>query len=184
MRGKVVSSIRPSFPGLSQSQGQVTHVLLTRSPLIPPASWRSSFDLHVLSTPPAFILSQDQTLRKKIRTQHKPPGKRRTHAAQNSKPAKKPATPHGSTGRHAQENQKPQQPHPTHTRKPTTQNAIRPRPRKSPAPVASGPNSVPYTTEPATNQPFPQPTPTTPTKKGSGHKPVLKPAGTNPAPIR
>ena len=96
MRGKVVSSIRPSFPGLSQSQGQVTHVLLTRSPLIPPASWGSSFDLHVLSTPPAFILSQDQTLRKKIRTQHKPPGKRRTHAAQNSKPAKKPATPHRS----------------------------------------------------------------------------------------
>jgi hypothetical protein len=25
----------------------------------------SSFDLHVLGTPPAFILSQDQTLRKK-----------------------------------------------------------------------------------------------------------------------
>jgi small-conductance mechanosensitive channel len=46
----------------------------------------------VLSTPPAFILSQDQTLRKKIQTQHKPTGKRRTHAAQNSKPAKKPAT--------------------------------------------------------------------------------------------
>jgi hypothetical protein len=39
-------------------------VLLTRSPLIHPASWASSFDLHVLSTPPAFILSQDQTLRK------------------------------------------------------------------------------------------------------------------------
>ena len=36
MRENVVSSIRPSFPGLSQSQGQVTHVLLTRSPLIHP----------------------------------------------------------------------------------------------------------------------------------------------------
>ncbi len=34
MRRSVVSSIRPSFPGLSQSEGQVTHVLLTRSPLI------------------------------------------------------------------------------------------------------------------------------------------------------
>ena len=34
MRWKVISGIRPSFPGLSQSQGQVTHVLLTRSPLI------------------------------------------------------------------------------------------------------------------------------------------------------
>jgi hypothetical protein len=28
----------------------------------PPASRGFSFDLHVLSTPPAFILSQDQTL--------------------------------------------------------------------------------------------------------------------------
>lgn len=65
MRWTFLSGIRPSFPGLSQSQGQVTHVLLTRSPLIHPASWASSFDLHVLSTPPAFILSQDQTLRKK-----------------------------------------------------------------------------------------------------------------------
>ena len=36
MRWPVLSSIRPSFPGLSQSQGQVTHVLLTRSPLIHP----------------------------------------------------------------------------------------------------------------------------------------------------
>jgi len=26
----------------------------------------SSFDLHVLSTPPAFILSQDQTLHKNL----------------------------------------------------------------------------------------------------------------------
>jgi hypothetical protein len=33
MRECVTSGIRPSFPGLSQSQGQVTHVLLTRSPL-------------------------------------------------------------------------------------------------------------------------------------------------------
>src|SRR5206468_12572681 len=28
-----ISGIRPSFPGLSQSAGQITHVLLTRSPL-------------------------------------------------------------------------------------------------------------------------------------------------------
>jgi hypothetical protein len=33
MRPTVTSGIRPGFPGLSQSQGQVTHVLLTRSPL-------------------------------------------------------------------------------------------------------------------------------------------------------
>jgi hypothetical protein len=36
MRGSVISGIRPRFQGLSQSQGQVTHVLLTRSPLIHP----------------------------------------------------------------------------------------------------------------------------------------------------
>jgi hypothetical protein len=33
MRKHVISGIRPGFPGLSQSQGQVAHVLLTRSPL-------------------------------------------------------------------------------------------------------------------------------------------------------
>lgn len=60
----VISGIRPSFPGLSRSAGQITHVLLTRSPLIHGASTASSFDLHVLSTPPAFVLSQDQTLHK------------------------------------------------------------------------------------------------------------------------
>ena len=44
--------------------GYVTYPLLTRSPLtillitLPD----SSFDLHVLATPPAFVLSQDQTL--------------------------------------------------------------------------------------------------------------------------
>lgn len=61
MREKVLSGIRPRFQGLSQSAGQIAHVLLTRSPLIHPKA--SPFDLHVLSTPPAFVLSQDQTLR-------------------------------------------------------------------------------------------------------------------------
>src|SRR5699024_7991230 len=68
MRQMVVSGIRPSFPGLSRNQGQVTHVLLTRSPLIHPdaSTQASAFDLHVLSTQPAFVLSQDQTLHKKL----------------------------------------------------------------------------------------------------------------------
>ena len=44
-------------------------MLLTRSPLIHPASWASAFDLHVLSTPPAFVLSQDQTLQKNMKNQ-------------------------------------------------------------------------------------------------------------------
>ena len=35
--GAVLSGIRPSFPGLSRSAGQVTHVLLTRSPLVYPS---------------------------------------------------------------------------------------------------------------------------------------------------
>ena len=37
-----------------------SHVLLTRSLL---KSKRFAFNLHVLSIPPAFILSQDQTLK-------------------------------------------------------------------------------------------------------------------------
>ena len=45
---------------------QVTHVLLTRPPLIRFPKETSSLDLHVLSTPPAFILSQDQTLNLKV----------------------------------------------------------------------------------------------------------------------
>jgi hypothetical protein len=41
-------------------------VLLTRSPLSPgPKPW-FSLDLHVLSAPPAFVLSQDQTLREDL----------------------------------------------------------------------------------------------------------------------
>ena len=40
--------------------GQIAHALLTRPPLKHPKV--SSLDLHVLGTPPAFVLSQDQTL--------------------------------------------------------------------------------------------------------------------------
>ena len=36
-------------------------MLLTRLPLPP----KGAFDLHVLSLPPAFVLSQDQTLKLK-----------------------------------------------------------------------------------------------------------------------
>src|SRR5205085_10232812 len=67
------SGINPGFPGLSQYQGWVTHVLLTRSPLSPsPKAW-FSLDLHVLSAPPAFVLSQDQTLREEWVPTDKPP---------------------------------------------------------------------------------------------------------------
>src|ERR1700756_5883783 len=60
------SGINPGFPGLSRCQGWVTHVLLTRSPLSPVPKGRFSLDLHVLSAPPAFVLSQDQTLREEL----------------------------------------------------------------------------------------------------------------------
>ena len=65
MRKSTTSSINSSFPELSQSLGQVTYVLRTRSPLSHPriATLLFSLDLHVLSTPPAFNLSQNQTLR-------------------------------------------------------------------------------------------------------------------------
>ena len=54
------------FKRLSRTEGQVTHVILTRSPLNPPPKKKTGpFDLHVLSTPPAFVLSQDQTLQTK-----------------------------------------------------------------------------------------------------------------------
>ena len=52
--------------------GQVGHALLTRSPLSPPSKARwIPFDLHVLSTPPAFILSQNRTLHKKNAKRHR-----------------------------------------------------------------------------------------------------------------
>ena len=60
------SGISPSFLGLFQSSGQVSHVLLTRSPLTHVTRRSSAFDLHVLGPPPAFVLSQDQTLRQNL----------------------------------------------------------------------------------------------------------------------
>jgi hypothetical protein len=44
-------------------------VLLTRSRLCPRPKPGSSLHLHVLSTPPAFVLSQDQTLREELLTE-------------------------------------------------------------------------------------------------------------------
>ena len=67
------SGISTGFPVLSQSSGQVAHVLRTRSPLSTRASPGFTFDLHVLSVPPAFVLSQDQTLHRRSLTD-KPEG--------------------------------------------------------------------------------------------------------------
>jgi hypothetical protein len=65
MKQSVASGISHPFRQLSQSEGQITHVLLTRSPLEYPPKEAFPLDLHVLSTPPAFVLSQDQTLHRK-----------------------------------------------------------------------------------------------------------------------
>jgi hypothetical protein len=46
-------------------------VLLTRSRLCPRPKPGSSLHLHVLGTPPAFVLSQDQTLREELLQLHK-----------------------------------------------------------------------------------------------------------------
>ena len=64
----VLCGISIRFQMLSPTERQVAHVLLTRPPLriqviCPKASaLHSPFDLHVLGAPPAFVLSQDQTL--------------------------------------------------------------------------------------------------------------------------
>ena len=67
----VSCGISTTFAVLSPCKGQVAHALLTRPPLeqcifdsIRKLRLRrmSPLDLHVLGTPPAFVLSQDQTL--------------------------------------------------------------------------------------------------------------------------
>ena len=59
---KVPSScgITHHFWWLSPAPGQIAHVFLTRPPRDRPRA--APFDLHALGTPPALILSQDQTL--------------------------------------------------------------------------------------------------------------------------
>ena len=59
--------INSPFGELSPISRQIAHVLRTLTPLdiLCIATKDIPFDLHVLSTPPAFVLSQNQTLRKK-----------------------------------------------------------------------------------------------------------------------
>jgi hypothetical protein len=59
------SGISSPFSELFQASRQIAHVLRTLAPLRLRniATSKSAFDLHVLSTPPAFVLSQNQTLR-------------------------------------------------------------------------------------------------------------------------
>ena len=62
-RAVVLCGISKCFHLLSPCTGQLVHALLTRPPLETEPKLRSSLDLHVLGTPPAFVLSQDQTLK-------------------------------------------------------------------------------------------------------------------------
>ena len=61
----VTFGISSPFSKLSQTSWQITHVLRTLAPLRLQniATLQPALDLHVLSTPPAFVLSQNQTLR-------------------------------------------------------------------------------------------------------------------------
>ena len=70
---KTTCGINLPFGRLSPTSGQVAHVLRTRPPLgTQLASYScSSFDLHVLSTPPAFVLGQNQTLRRNFDWLHR-----------------------------------------------------------------------------------------------------------------
>ena len=67
MSSLTTCGINSPFGELSPTFRQIAHVLRTRSPLnyFCIATKVIPFDLHVLSTPPAFVLSQNQTLRKK-----------------------------------------------------------------------------------------------------------------------
>ena len=68
MREATTCGINSPFGELSPTSRQIAHVLRTRLPLdqICIATNLIPFDLHVLSTPPAFVLSQNQTLREKF----------------------------------------------------------------------------------------------------------------------
>ena len=67
MSSLTTCGINSPFGELSPTSRQIAHVLRTLTPLnfTCIATNEIPFDLHVLSTPPAFVLSQNQTLREK-----------------------------------------------------------------------------------------------------------------------
>ena len=67
MSSQATCGINSPFGELSPTLRQIAHVLRTLTPLDTTgiATNDIPFDLHVLSTPPAFVLSQNQTLREK-----------------------------------------------------------------------------------------------------------------------
>ena len=77
MREHFLLGLSFRFRRLSPAYRQVAYVLLTRPPLYRSSSEEEDpapLDLHVLGTPPAFVLSQDQTLHEDIRLERLPSG--------------------------------------------------------------------------------------------------------------
>src|SRR5690625_2782428 len=72
MQTETSFGISSRFRELSRAYRQVAHVILTHPPLVPRTHIPKdvcplpALDLHVLGTPPAFVLSQDQTLQRKL----------------------------------------------------------------------------------------------------------------------
>ena len=58
-------AVGPAIPHSKVGRSRVTHPF-AGDPLLGP------LDLHVLSTPPAFVLSQDQTLQEILTSSHRP----------------------------------------------------------------------------------------------------------------
>ena len=56
-RTRYYPAVGPAIPRRWASSSRVTHPFATEPLRVP-------FDLHVLGTPPAFVLSQDQTLQR------------------------------------------------------------------------------------------------------------------------
>ena len=68
------------FPAVVPGPGAGPHALLTRAPLPP----EGALDLHVLGAPPAFVLSQDQTL--SFASNERGRQRRRTRARRTRRP--------------------------------------------------------------------------------------------------
>jgi hypothetical protein len=83
-----ICGISPSFPGLSPTSG---HIPTRYSPVRRCHCWPR--DLHVLSMPPAFTLSQDQTLRFIHHHQAQNPAAAPNHPALTLSPTNFPTTP-------------------------------------------------------------------------------------------
>src|SRR3954452_18174540 len=97
MRPAVNIRYYPQFLGVIPEPGagcpRVTHPFATRTH---PEEW-ASFDLHVLSTPPAFVLSQDQTLRRCLTPGREPRPDRSRYQSTQRNPTRN--TPKDTPGR-------------------------------------------------------------------------------------